>query len=125
MSLLSNAESTYETGNQTNVMERPKGHQQKGEEMTLSMKKVITQKSPMPAEDKIQKQKEIESLETLFHQILEEKGEAETVQIKRSGSGEFDIEGLSNMTLHTFLLKAEALGKNITYTKSLKVKISD
>jgi hypothetical protein len=41
------------------------------------------------------------------------------------GSDEFEINGLPKSKLHTFLLRAEELGKSITYTNTLTVKISD
>ncbi len=81
--------------------------------------------SAMPDYIKEKKRADAPSLFELFKNTIERKGEGEQVQIKELNTDEFFVEGLSSMTLQSFILKAEELGKNISYTTSLQVKISD
>ncbi|MEL6674571.1 MAG: hypothetical protein AAFR61_20340 [Bacteroidota bacterium] len=61
----------------------------------------------------------------LFQETLAQKGQADQTNIEWLGPDEVVVEGLSHMTLHSFILKAEALGKSVCYTKTLTVKITD
>ncbi len=124
MSLLTKLISDTESNGQSDVLEY-KNPETKSDEITLVMETVNEHPSPMSEELKTEKRNELSSLEELFHQVVEEKGEADSLKMSRNSTSEFEVEGLSNMTLHSFILKAEEFGKNITYTKSLKVKISD
>lgn len=99
--------------------------QERSDELTLIVKTENVQESAMSEEQKQVKQSASPSLATLFDQTVQQKGEA--AQLKRSwvSDSELEVEGLSSMTLHSFVLEAENLGKKITYTKTLQVKISD
>lgn len=124
MSLLTKTFTGNENNGQTDVLDHPITEERQ-DEMTLVMETINTHESPMSEELKIEKRNAMGSLEELFHQVVEGKGEANDIKLRRNSSNEFEVEGLSNLTLHSFILKAEELGKNITYTKTLKVKISD
>lgn len=100
-------------------------NQEKSDELTLVMKTVTEQESAMPETLKKEKQADAPSLANLFEQTLEQKGEADSLQKHWTSENELEVEGLSNTTLHSFVLEAEKLGKKITYTKTLSVKISD
>ena len=95
------------------------------DELTLCVNKVIRHKSPMPEDLKKKKKSNAESLEKMLEKFLEQKGEADAVEIRRNGSSELVIDGLSSQTLHSFLVKVQEIGKNLTYTKTLKVEITD
>lgn len=95
------------------------------EELTILMESIHEQNSPMAEELRMQKQASADSLDALFFQTVRRKGEEEKLQANWISETEMEVEGISEMTLHSFLLKAEQLGKKITYTRTLRVKISD
>ena len=66
-----------------------------------------------------------QTLAELFDDTLKEKGEYPLTKAQWTGPGELEVEGLSNITLHSFLLKTEALGKKVSYSRNLTVKIED
>lgn len=65
------------------------------------------------------------ALQELFEQALAETGENGAQKFKWVGENEIQVDGLSGMTLHNFLLKAEALGKKVTYRRSIVFQIED
>lgn len=65
------------------------------------------------------------ALQELFQQTLNEKGENVANQFKWVAENEIQVDGLSSMTLHNFILKAEELGKKVTYRRSIVLTISD
>lgn len=95
------------------------------DEMTLVMKTTNTQISSMSEEMKAKKRKVSASLEEILRNTVEDKGQLDALKSRWTSDDELEIEGISQMTLHSFLLKAEELGKNITYTRTLKVEITD
>lgn len=95
------------------------------DEMTLVMKTTNTQTSSMPEVLKKEKRDDAPSLEEILKNTVEAKGEIEEMKSSWTSEDALEIEGISQMTLHSFLLKAEELGKNITYTRTLKVEIKD
>ena len=110
---------------QTEYLQTNGTGQTQSDELTLHMKTVQVQESAMPEHLKQEKRVTSPSLNELFQETVERKGEIETVQQHWVSDQELEVEGLSNTTLHSFLLEAEKLGKKITYTKTLTVKISD
>lgn len=100
-------------------------HIQERDEMTLVMRTTNTQTSTMSEKMKQTKQNASPSLNALFLNTVEDKGELSQLKTELSDNDELEVEGISQMTLHSFLLKAEELGKNITYTRTLKVEITD
>ncbi len=99
--------------------------QEHSDELTLIIKTENVQESAMSEEQKQEKRAMAPSLETLFDQTVQQKGES--AQLKKSwiSDSEIEVEGLSNTTLHSYVLEAEKLGKKVTYTRTLQVKISD
>lgn len=95
------------------------------DELTIKMESTHEQHSAMNEAQKAEKRSLSPSLYALMQKTLESKGEYPLEKSEWVGENELVVEGLSEMTLHTFLLKAESLGKKITYTKTLKIKISD
>ncbi|MDW3191496.1 MAG: hypothetical protein R8G66_04000 [Cytophagales bacterium] len=66
-----------------------------------------------------------QALQALFEQSLAESGENGTRKFNWVGENEIQVDGLSGMTLNNFLLKAEALGKKVTYRRSIVFQIED
>lgn len=97
----------------------------RGDELTLIMSTVDVRTSSMPEDLKRKIRDRSLGLKELFIATVERKGEGKELQVNRLSDSELEIEGISQMTLHSFLLKAEELGKKITYTRSLKVEITD
>lgn len=124
MSLITNNTSSYEMDNSIDVLERPQ-NQEQNDEMTICTKSVVRHRSPMSPEMKKLKREQLASLNDLFEEVLGQKGERDLVEITKDDNGELWLEGLSSTALHSFILKAEELGKHVTYTKITKVKISD
>ncbi|KXX71258.1 hypothetical protein [Flammeovirga sp. SJP92] len=64
---------------------------------------------------------------SVLQETLNEKGENQIVTDHLIGSNEVEFQKgkLSYSTLHSFLLKAEQMGKKVTYEKVYTVKISD
>lgn len=64
-------------------------------------------------------------LQQLFEETFNEKGEHSIGNLRWVGENEVEVNGLSNMTLHNFILKAEALGKKVTYRRNIVLTITD
>ena len=94
------------------------------DELTIHVKSHVTCPSPMPDNVKKMKREGSEGLMELFTQVLREKGEDIISELKVTDN-EIELSSLSSMTLHSFILKAEELGKCVTYEKSFRVKITD
>lgn len=95
------------------------------DELTLQMATVRVHESPMPERLKYERRANSSSLSELFDETLANKGEEGKVQQRWVADDEMEVEGLSKSALHSFILEAEELGKKITYTETLRVKISD
>ncbi|WP_421762983.1 hypothetical protein [Ekhidna sp.] len=124
MSLLMKSVPVSESQSQTHETARSKSNESH-DEMTLVMKTTNTQISSMSDEMKAKKRRASASLEEMFRNTVEDKGQLDALKSSWTSDDELEIEGISQMTLHSFLLKAEELGKNITYTRTLKVEITD
>lgn len=95
------------------------------DELTLIMNSENVQESSMSEIQKQEKRAVAPSLQTLFEQTVQEKGEAGQLEKSWLSHSELEVNGLSKMTLHSFVMEAEKLGKKITFTRTLQVKISD
>ena len=124
MSLLENSVLEFENRETLNPVKQS-GTNNAKDAMIINVKQVVKQESPMPENIKNEKRLQAESLENILKRVINEKGEASDVSIQKSASNELEIEGMSKTTLHSFLVKAEELGKSITYTRTLKVEITD
>ncbi|MEP1095254.1 MAG: hypothetical protein ABJG78_09100 [Cyclobacteriaceae bacterium] len=80
--------------------------------------------SAMPADLRKRKQEGASEMAELFHQTMQEKGEYDPSNVSWTDHKTVEVEGLSKMAVHNFILKAEALGKDITYTKQTIISIS-
>lgn len=99
--------------------------QERSDELTLIMKSENVQESAMSEEQKQEKRATAPSLENLFDETVQLKGESSQLKKNWISDSQMEVEGLSNTTLHSFVLEAEKLGKKITYTRTIQVKISD
>ncbi len=122
MTLIMNAPS--EMNETLKQVEDSNGTKKSNDELTIRIESEHEQNSPMSEEQKAVKRAESPSLYTLFQKTLESKGYP-VESCEWNDEKELQADNLSSMTLHSFLLKAESLGKKITYSKSLKIKISD
>ncbi len=95
------------------------------DELTIQVIAKCKQESPMPEKLKQEKCASAPDLKDLFETTLKSKNEFDQARTKWVQTNEVEVEGLSQMTLHDFVLKAEGLGKKVSYTRSLTVKISD
>lgn len=99
-------------------------HQQL-EALTVNVKSTVTHESPMPDHIKEVKRKDAPCLKQLFEEVLKDKGEFFNEDIHLKNRDTVEMSELSNVALHCFVLKAQELGKKITYEKTLTVKITD
>ncbi|MEO9851659.1 MAG: hypothetical protein ABJH72_22085 [Reichenbachiella sp.] len=97
---------------------------QTAEELSIRLKSSHDHPSPMPAQLKNDVRKNASSLYELLDSTIKSKGESLSKKEWVEGHT-LEVEGLSQMTLHSFILQAEKLGKRIQYTKTLTVKITD
>ena len=97
----------------------------KASEMIIRNESINIQPSVMPDDLKEIKRANSPELNSLLTETLEHKGEADSVQIQQNELGQLIVEGVSQSALHSFLLKAEEIGKKITYKRVLEVKITD
>ena len=115
---------------ETNVLSRPSQgtatmNAPLSEELTIHIPNTYSHTSAMPESLKQEAQKHAPSLVELFAQTLQEKGAYDSANTEWLSENEVEVKELPNLVLHSFILKAEELGKKITYTKTLTVKISD
>lgn len=92
--------------------------------LTLVTKSVIQHQSPMTDMQKEEVRQHAPQLKSLLEQTLAEKHDLNEVDLQWNGE-EVELKGVSKMALHNFILKAEKLGKNITYAKTYTVSIVD
>lgn len=64
------------------------------------------------------------AMAALFEQTLQDKGAYDSDRISWVSPEEVEVAGLSQAALHSFILKAEQLGKTVTLTKTVTVKVS-
>lgn len=124
MSQLLDTTPVYSSTTQTDVLESSEVLANR-DELILTMETTTIQESSMTEEQKIDAKRNGSPLEELFEMVIDAKGETRSVKVIKSSNSEWQVEGLSNLALHSFLLKAEQLGKNITCTKTMKVSITD
>lgn len=99
--------------------------QPSNDELTIHIKSSMTQDTPAVRSNL--QPLESSKLLAMFQDTLDEKGEDHELEKHLVGSNEVEFQKgkLSYATLHSFLLKAESLGKKLTYEKIYTVKISD
>lgn len=81
--------------------------------------------NPMSEELKIEKQRDLDSIAELFEEDLRDKGDYDPSKVKWTSDNSVVIRDLPKMSLHNFILKAESMGLNISYTKETIIKISN
>lgn len=95
------------------------------DELTIRIVSNYTHKSEQSEKLKLENQSNSPSLTRLFEKTLKTKNEFDTARTHWVEPNEVVVEGLSQMTLQDFIMKAERLGKRVSYSKSLTVKITD
>ncbi len=73
---------------------------------------------------RLQDEDNSQDLVQLLFDTLKEMNEQEKCKMVWTSANEVNLSMISSRALHHFLLKAEELGQNITYNRTLSVKIS-
>ena len=94
-----------------------------GEELSIRINSSHYHKSAMSEKMKKEACENSPSLSELFDATLQKKGELDLVQSKIVDDNTIEVEGLSQATLHSYILEAEKLGKTVEYKKSFTIKI--
>lgn len=90
--------------------------------MTISMNSVFTHfKDQKNQEANVQHK----DLKKLLENVLKEKGEYEKANLNWIDDETVEVTDLSGLAIHSFVLRAEELGKNISFEKKTIVKITD
>lgn len=92
-------------------------------ELTIHLTNSYAQPCCMPEDIKKQKQENAPELKEVFMDTVVNR--LNVNEVNWMGEGEVELSGVSNKELHGLILKAEELGKSISYKKTLSVKISD
>ena len=93
--------------------------------LTIVTKTTINHSNPMPEASRLKTRNEAQDMSQLFRDTLKEKGEYHSENFKWFSENEVEVSNLSQMSLHSFLLEAEALGKNVHFIKQTVIKIED
>ena len=115
---------------QNEVQPQPESHmhingREQVEDLAITMKWAVEHASPMSQERKAEVQKDAPALQELLEETLRMKGELPKTNLKWISPNRLEVEGASQMTLHSFILKAEQLGKKVKYVKTLTVEFAD
>ena len=94
------------------------------EQLTIVKSKTFNHKSPMPAELKQSKQNDGATIAELFETTLKQKGEFDPENIKWIDDNTIVVGNLSGTALHSVILKAEEMGRDISYTHQTTIRIS-
>ncbi len=97
----------------------------KNEGLTIISSHTLNHPCNMSDEMKARKQNDAPCMAKLFEKSLKEKGEFDTSNINWLDNHTVEVKGLSGMALQNFVLKAEAHGKCVTYTKQTIIKIEN
>ncbi|MCT4623610.1 MAG: hypothetical protein N4A46_08310 [Schleiferiaceae bacterium] len=111
-----------ETKTETSTHQSNQAHH---DEFTIKVSSHHVQHSEMSHQLKEKVRSESPSLTDLFVETLESKGETSLNEVEWKSTNSVELPNISNLSLHSFALKAEALGKKISYEKTLTVKITD
>ena len=91
--------------------------QQKSENMTISVQSSMNHVSP-------KKEESTATLKDVFVELLKERGEYDTNNITWNSDDEVVVSKINHFTLHQLVLKAEELGKQISFEKNTVIKFS-
>lgn len=94
-------------------------------QLTIIKQEVNTQKSAASDRTKERLKFEKTNMAELLTSTLKKKREFDESHIKWLDSETVELSNVSNLTIHSFILQAEALGKDITYSKQTTIKISN
>lgn len=96
----------------------------KKNELTILTESVFTQKSPATAELVEKLQTSQPDLSALLLDTLKEKGELDKENVEWIDESTVKLTNVSNVAIHSFVLKAESYANDVTYTKQSIIKIS-
>lgn len=66
-----------------------------------------------------------EILKGVLENVMKEKGEYDGSNLNWVDNDTVEVSCLSSLAIHSFVLKAEQLGKDVTYEKRVVIKITD
>jgi len=93
--------------------------------MTIMINSIFTNESPAKAHMMQQPQTEDTELKELFEEVLREKGEFNEDNIRWVDGNTVELSSVSSLAIHSFVLRAEALGKDVAYEKCTKIRIGN
>lgn len=64
-------------------------------------------------------------LKSLFEQVLLEKNALDEKQVRWLNNSTVEVSGSVGLALHSFVLRAEELGKKVSYEKKTVIRIAD
>jgi hypothetical protein len=92
--------------------------------MIISQESTVLHPNPIKPNNHAQPSTDDSKLKELFIDVLKDKDEYDETAVNWRDEETVEVNNISNMSLHSFLLKAEQMGKDITYTKKTIIKIS-
>lgn len=95
---------------------------QQAEDLKLIKSQTISNPSPMPDYLKKRVDPNTPSMSELFEKVLRQKGEIS--RLEKVDDHSFRIDDISSMALHSFVIKAQEYGRDVTFTKETVITIS-
>lgn len=92
--------------------------------MIISQESTVLHPNPIKPNSNALPSTDDSKLKELFIDVLKDKDEYDEAVVNWRDDETVEVNNISNMSLHSFLLKAEQMGKDITYTKKTIIKIS-
>ena len=93
-----------------------------GDELRIVMSKSYHDPSSMPDKLKEEANEKAPDMAELFQEVLRENGES--VRHFELDGNTLKVDNISNLTLHSFILKAAEFGKDVTFKKETTLIIS-
>lgn len=90
--------------------------------MIISTESTVVQ--PSPKKNSVSETENDSQLKKVFIDVLKSKNEYDESCIEWLDDETVSCNNVSTMSLHSFLLQAEKMGKDISYTKKTIIKIS-
>lgn len=91
--------------------------------MTISIESKIAHPSCAKVSTEDRQSVKVEELKNMFENVLKEKNEFSPDKLKWLDEKTVQVDELSGLSLHSFLLKVEELGKDVTFTKKTVIEI--
>lgn len=93
-----------------------------GDELRIVMSRSYHDPSPMPDKLKKEANNKAPDMAELFQEVLRDRGES--IRDFEFDGKTLKVDNISNLTLHSFILKAAEFGKDVTFKKETTLIIS-